>query len=91
MYLLGKRGGIRPQDVLWQYIANGMVSVHQPAEGEWQRMRTLMNDYADAPMDFADASLVTASETLQEHRIFTTDRHFRIYRQQQGRAFEVVP
>jgi predicted nucleic acid-binding protein len=91
MYLLGKWGGIRPQNVLWEYLARGVVSLHEPADGEWQRMRELMNDYADTPMDFADASLVAAGETLNQRRIFTTDRHFRVYRQRQGHAFDVVP
>ena len=91
MYLLGRWGGIRAQDALWGYISNGLVSLHCPGPGEWQRMRTLMNDYADAPMDVADASLVAAAEALNLRRIFTLDRHFRAYRQRLGETFEVVP
>jgi predicted nucleic acid-binding protein len=91
MYLLGRWGGIRAQNSLWTYISDGLVSLHCPTPGEWQRMWALMNDYADAPMDAADASLVAAAETLSLRRIFTLDRHFRAYRQRLGEAFEVVP
>jgi len=67
------------------------VRLHPPPAGEWQRIRVLMRRYADTPMDVADASLVAAAEALCQRRIFTIDRHFYIYRQQQGQAFEVVP
>jgi hypothetical protein len=91
MYLLGRWGGIRAQNALWIYVEDGLVSLHSPARGEWRRMWILMNDYADSPMDLADASLVTAAETLNLRRVFTLDRHFHAYRQRLGEAFEVVP
>ena len=41
----------------------------------------LMKIYHDRPMDLADASLVTAAQTLKITRIFTIDRNdFAIYR-----------
>lgn len=91
MYLLQRAGGWRAQDVLWSYVADGLVRLHTPIDGEWQRMRVLMRDYADTPMDLADASLVAAAETLRQRRVFTVDRHFYVYRQRMGEAFEVVP
>jgi predicted nucleic acid-binding protein len=90
MYLLA-RGGWRAQDGLWDYVADGLLRLHTPAKTEWPRMRTLMEDYRDTPMDLADASLVAAAETLDQRRVFTIDRHFYAYRQQQGQSFEVVP
>lgn len=40
-----------------------------------------MKQYADLPMDLADASLVVVAEELDETRILTTDqRDFSIYR-----------
>ena len=60
-------------------------------QSEWRRMWVLMNDYADSPMDVADASLVAAAETLNLRQVFTLDRHFYAYRQRMGEAFEVVP
>ena len=53
----------------------------------------LMEKYADRPMDFADASLVTAAQSLKTTRIFTVDRNdFTIYRVQIGyelKTFEI--
>lgn len=91
MFLLSRELGWRGQDELWGYLADGLLRLHSPSDDEWKRMRGLMHDYADAPMDLGDASLVAAAETLRQRRIFTVDRHFRFYRQRQGHAFEVVP
>lgn len=91
MHLLHRAGGWRVQDALWDYVIDGVIQLHAPAAGEWQRMRTLMRHYADTPMDLADASLVAAAETLRQRRVFTVDKHFYVYRQRMGEAFDVVP
>jgi predicted nucleic acid-binding protein len=88
MHLLKRAFGWRAQDTLWDLVAKEVVRLHAPADGEWQRMRTLMRDYADTPMDLADASVVAAAETLRQRTVFTIDHHFYIYRQTQGHAFE---
>ena len=80
MYLLWRAGGLPAQDELWGYLADGLVVLHIPAATEWERIRTLMQQYHDAPMDLADAALVTAAERCQLRRIFTLDRHFYAYR-----------
>lgn len=90
MYLLGREGGHDAQDELWAFIADGFVRVHQSADAETARMRELMRQYRDTPMDFADASLVAAAETLGLRRVFTVDHHFYVYRVN-GNAFVVVP
>jgi hypothetical protein len=52
----------------------------------------LMRDYADLPMDYADASLVTVAEALGITRVFTMDRRgFGVYRLAGGKRFEIVP
>lgn len=91
MYLLWRAGGLPAQDELWGYLADGLVVLHMPAAAEWERIRTLMQQYHDAPMDLADASLVTAAERLQLRRIFTLDRHFYAYRIDGQHPFDVVP
>ena len=53
-------------------------------------MRELMRRYRDTPMDFADASIVSAAERLGTRRVFTLDRHFHVYRIDDRHAFEVV-
>jgi uncharacterized protein len=91
MYLLGRIGGHPAQERLWLYFDRGLVVVHLGDEQERRRMRDLMRQYQDTPMDLADASLVAAAEALGEHRVFTLDSHFRAYRIGAAGTFEVVP
>ncbi|MDF5731266.1 MAG: ester cyclase [Rhizonema sp. PD38] len=53
--------------------------------------KQMMRQYQDLPMDLADASLVSAAETLNISRIFSLDSDFYIYRFQRTKAFEVIP
>jgi hypothetical protein len=56
------------------------------------RQMELMAKYRDAPMDYADATLVAAAERLGVRRIFTLDRrHFLMYRLHDRGSFELVP
>ncbi|ETX06452.1 hypothetical protein [Candidatus Entotheonella palauensis] len=50
-----------------------------------------MQQYHDAPMDLADASLVAAAEQLRLRRIFSLDRHFHAYRIDGKDSFDVNP
>lgn len=84
-------GGLQAQDALWDYLSNDLVVLHAPVASERQRMRALMHQYEDTPMDLADASLVAASEQTRLRVIFTVDSHFRAYRIDGIHAFEVVP
>jgi predicted nucleic acid-binding protein len=91
MYLLWRASGSPAQEELWGYLADELVVLHAPEAGEWERMRTLMRQYHDAPMDLADASLVVAAERLNLRRIFTLDSHFRAYRIDETHLFDIVP
>ena len=52
---------------------------------------TLMERYADTPMDFADATLVLLAEALDVPEILTLDRRgFSAYRTRQGESFRLV-
>ena len=47
-----------------------------------------MEQYADHPMDLADASLIVAAETLKTRKIFTVDRNdFTTYRIRRGHRY----
>lgn len=91
MYLLGKSGGYPFQRALWQFYLNGLLTIHEQNALDADRMRVLMDKYRDAPMDLADASLVTAAETLGVQSIFTLDKHFYAYRLANGQALTVTP
>jgi len=51
----------------------------------------LMEQYADVPMDFADATLVLLAEALQVCDILTLDRRgFSTYRTRPGSGFQLL-
>lgn len=90
MYLLYGLGGWVMQHDLWGYVVSGVLRLHTPAETEPYRMMNLMGKYHDRPMDLADATLVTAAETLGTNRIFTLDSDFYVYRLHETAAFDVI-
>jgi uncharacterized protein len=91
MHLLDRLGSWPFQELLWQMYTAGIVVVRSPNLAEETRMRDLMLQYRDMPMDLADASLVAAAEELKSRRVFTLDKHFLAYRTADGRAMEIVP
>ena len=91
MYLLGRTVGHRGQDQLWEWVESGFLTFYEIASEQRLEMRLLMTKYKDRPMDMADASLVTAANTLGIRRVFTTDSDFLAYRTKANQAFEVVP
>ena len=91
MHLLGRVGGIRAQNTLWALLIDGLVRLHLPSDTEWKRMHSLMNQYADMPLDLADTSLVSAAHELGDHRLFSIDSHLRAVRIDDQQVFDVVP
>lgn len=91
MYLVGSEGGYPAQDELWAYLEDDLVQIHESDVAEYRRMRALMRQYRDTPMDLADASLVAAAEVLNVTRIFTIDSDFRVYRIHRKTPFEIIP
>lgn len=56
-----------------------------------ERTATLMNAYADVPMDLADATLVALAEERGLRSVFSLDSDFRIYRLHARQHFDVLP
>ncbi len=61
------QGGVRPTALDFALLA--------------PRVMELMERYANVPMSFADACLVALAESTPGARLFTLDRDFLIYRQ----------
>lgn len=59
-------------------------------ESERARVFSLMETYSDQPMSLADACLVRMAEQHPEARIFTLDRHFRVYRRNRRQVLPVL-
>lgn len=91
MYLLGRAGGWIGQRALWQLVLRGDLALASPSRHATERAATLMEIYADRPMDLADASLVALAEERRISRIFTLDADFHIYRLEGRRRLEVIP
>jgi predicted nucleic acid-binding protein len=77
----GSVGASRLRD----FIARGGATVWALDAKSLQRAFELMEQYADHPMDLADASLIAAGEALATTKVFTIDRQdFRTYRVRRG-------
>ena len=81
-------------DRLRDFVLQGGVSIYYLNSEGLERSFELMEQYADHPMDLADASLLRAAESLNSHKIFTLDRNdFETYRIRRGHRhmkFEVI-
>ncbi len=91
MYLLGRAGGIRAQQALWRLVATARLLVADLSRSAVDRSARLMDQYADRPMDLADATLVALAEERGDRRIFTLDTDFQIYRFRGRQRFETIP
>ncbi len=91
MYLVGRAGGWPAQKALWQLVFNQDLDVATQSADAGRRIATLMERYADRPMDLADATLVALAEERSERRIFTLDADFGIYRIHGRTRFELLP
>jgi hypothetical protein len=84
----------RGSAALRTFLLSGAVEPRFLDAAGMARALALMERYADAPMDFADASLVVAAEGSGTRRVLTLDRrHFATYRVTRGRRkdpFEIV-
>ncbi len=84
----------RPGDrsLLWNFVLSDVVRIDDLLATDLGRIRILMEQYADLPMDFADASLVVLAERLQVSKIFTLDRRgFAVFRPRHAESFEIFP
>lgn len=88
-HLLAARLGT---EALLAFVASaraGAFTIFDLTPAHWPRIEALMRQYADLPMDLADASLVVLAEAQGDGRILSTDRRdFRTYRWKQRKPFQ---
>ena len=88
-HLLLSRMGRDAETTFIQACDQGAFEIFEMTQGICGRLRELMHQYNDLPMDLADASLVLLAEQLGHGRILSTDqRDFRTYRWKQHHPFE---
>ena len=82
----------RGRETCLDFVLRGGVVIVPSTRKSLARCRTLIETYADLPMDFADATLVTLAEELDTHLILTIDRRdFEVYRIRGRKRFEILP
>ena len=87
-HLLLKRQGVKAQLNFISMYRLGAFDVFEIPNEDKGRVFSLMHQYADLPMDFADASLVLLAEKLGHGKILSTDtRDFRTYRWKNAKPF----
>jgi predicted nucleic acid-binding protein len=91
MYLLARIGGIEGQRALWRLVKTDRLIIADLSTEALHRSERLMDQYADTPMDLADATLVALAEERGYRRIFALDSDFEVYRLHGRQRFDVVP
>ena len=79
-----------PQLRVSHMVFSGAVSIAFQIDDEIDRVDHLMNQYADRPMDLADACVVRMSELYPRADVLTVDDDFHIYRRNGNGAIPVV-
>jgi uncharacterized protein len=80
-HVISRRLGVAVSAALMDDVGDGNLLVWSPSQAMLARIPVLLRQYADLPMDLADASLVLLAEHLGHGRILSTDqRDFGAYR-----------
>ncbi|MCL4785231.1 MAG: PIN domain-containing protein [Verrucomicrobia bacterium] len=87
-YLLAT-AGLPPWSVL-ELLDRDVIAVRFDLESNLDRVLALMQKYADTPMDFVDACLVTMTEAKRDCQLITTDADFRVYRRFERQAIPLI-
>jgi uncharacterized protein len=86
---------LQPQSIgsdrVREFVERGGLSVWFLDRLSLTRAFELMEQYADHPMDLADASVIAAAEFLQTRKVFTLDKaDFAAYRIRRGHRHQPV-
>jgi predicted nucleic acid-binding protein len=79
-------------EAAWKFLRSGSIVVGTIEDSEMAQLRSLMLQYWDRPMDFADATLVHLANRESLSTILTVDQaDFATYRLTGKRRFQVLP
>jgi uncharacterized protein len=77
---------------VWRLLRSGAIYMSPIGNEELPQIQALMDDYADSPMDFADATLVHLAARERLSTILTIDHDdFETYRLPGRKTFTVLP
>jgi len=86
--------GTNPYDVdkTWRFVRSGALTVCPVGDSDLPDIQSLMAQYADRPMDFADATLVHLAARERLSTILTIDHDdFETYRLPGRKKFNILP
>ena len=86
--------GKNPHDIerAWRFVRSGALTIHPMQDSDLPELHALMSQYADRPMDFADATLVHLAARERLNRILTIDHDdFETYRLPGRKKFTILP
>jgi predicted nucleic acid-binding protein len=91
VFHLARGSSLGPRSV-WQLLRSGAIQMAPISNAELFQIRSLMDDYADRPMDFADATLVHLAARERLSLILTIDHDdFETYRLPGRKKFTILP
>ncbi len=77
---------------VWKFLRSGAIRMALIANDELEQIQVLMDNYADHPMDFADATLVHLAARESLSLILTVDHNdFETYRIGGRKRFNILP
>ena len=82
----------RSKETAWKFLRSGAIVLGSIEDSELLRLKRLMDEYWDRPMDFADATLVHLANRESLSAILTIDQaDFATYRLEGKKRFHVLP
>lgn len=91
-YLIDSRLGHAAMRRFVARALTGTMRIESLDRTDLIRAAEILDQYADARVDFVDATIVALAERLNITRILTIDQtHFRIFRPRHCSAFEILP
>jgi predicted nucleic acid-binding protein len=76
----------------WRLLRSGAIQMSPIANQELPQIQALMDEYADRPMDFADATLVHLAARERLSTVLTVDHDdFETYRLPGRKRFTILP
>ncbi len=79
-------------DRAWSFVRSGALTVHPMSDSDLPELHTLMVQYKDRPMDFADATLVHLAARESLSALLTVDHDdFEAYRIGGRKRFNILP
>jgi len=91
-WLAGSRLGPAAIDAFLSDVHDGTVAVAELTRADYARVRELCSRYADMPLGFVDAAVLTVVERFNEDKLATLDhRHFSVVRPNHTPHLRLLP